>query len=86
MARFIGTDKRSKMAMSFFPIEGSLQKKWVVDLFSNTPSPKPIFQKSANRLRTEVFSQPAVLRVGDVALCCACGKAILLTRCYMQAF
>jgi len=22
------------------------------------------------------------LRVGDVALCCACGKAILLTRCY----
>jgi len=22
-----------------------------------------------------------VLRVGDVALCCACGKAILLTRC-----
>ena len=23
-----------------------------------------------------------VLRVGDVALCCACGKAILLTRCY----
>jgi len=21
------------------------------------------------------------LRVGDVALCCACGKAILLTRC-----
>jgi hypothetical protein len=21
-------------------------------------------------------------RVGDVALCCACGKAILLTRCY----
>jgi hypothetical protein len=24
-----------------------------------------------------------VLRVGDVALCCACGKAILLTRCYV---
>jgi hypothetical protein len=23
-----------------------------------------------------------VLRVGDDALCCACGKAILLTRCY----
>jgi hypothetical protein len=23
-----------------------------------------------------------VLRVGDVALSCACGKAILLTRCY----
>jgi hypothetical protein len=22
------------------------------------------------------------LRVGDVALCCACGKVILLTRCY----
>jgi hypothetical protein len=22
------------------------------------------------------------LRVGDAALCCACGKAILLTRCY----
>jgi len=22
------------------------------------------------------------LRVGDVALFCACGKAILLTRCY----
>jgi len=22
------------------------------------------------------------LHVGDVALCCACGKAILLTRCY----
>ena len=21
-------------------------------------------------------------RVGDVALCCACGRAILLTRCY----
>ena len=27
-----------------------------------------------------------VLRVGDVALCCACGKAILLTRCYKQYF
>ena len=27
-----------------------------------------------------------VLRVGDVALCCACGKAILLTRCYEQGF
>jgi hypothetical protein len=26
------------------------------------------------------------LRVGDVALCCACGKAILLTRCYLLAF
>jgi hypothetical protein len=24
---------------------------------------------------------PNGLRVGDVALCCACGKAILLTRC-----
>jgi hypothetical protein len=27
-----------------------------------------------------------VLRVGDVALCCACGKAILLTRCYGLVF
>ena len=26
-----------------------------------------------------------VLRVGDVALCCACGKVILLKRCYGQA-
>jgi hypothetical protein len=26
------------------------------------------------------------LRVGDVALCCACGKAILLTRCYHQCY
>ena len=26
------------------------------------------------------------LRVGDVALCCACGKVILLTRCYKQCF
>jgi hypothetical protein len=26
------------------------------------------------------------LRVGDVALCCACGKAILLTRCYRLGF
>jgi len=25
-----------------------------------------------------------VLRVGDVASCCACGKAILLTRCCSQ--
>jgi hypothetical protein len=24
------------------------------------------------------------LRAGDVALCCACGKAILLARCYGQ--
>ena len=24
------------------------------------------------------------LRVGDVALCCACGKAILLTRCFKR--
>jgi RNA polymerase-binding transcription factor DksA len=23
------------------------------------------------------------LRVGDVALCCACGKAISLARCYL---
>ena len=28
---------------------------------------------------------PNVLRVGDVALSCACGKAILLTRCYRLA-
>jgi hypothetical protein len=27
------------------------------------------------------ISEHNVLRVGDVALCCACGKAILLTRC-----
>jgi len=24
------------------------------------------------------------LRVGDVALCCACGKAMALARCYAQ--
>jgi len=29
----------------------------------------------------EVIRQSDVLRVGEVALCCACGKAILLTRC-----
>jgi hypothetical protein len=27
-----------------------------------------------------------VLRVGDDALCCACGKAILLTRYYKMLF
>jgi len=27
-----------------------------------------------------------VLRVGDVALCCACRKVILLIRCYKQYF
>jgi hypothetical protein len=27
-----------------------------------------------------------VLRVGDVDLCCSCGKAILLTRCYQGVF
>jgi len=26
------------------------------------------------------------LRVGDIALCCACGRAILLTRCYALYF
>jgi len=30
----------------------------------------------------EVIRQSDGLRVGDVALCCTCGKAILLTRCY----
>ena len=34
--------------------------------------------------RKAVFSQPDVLRVGDIAFCCDCGKAILLTRCYGQ--
>ncbi len=37
--------------------------------------------KKANGLKNEVFSQPVGLRVGDVALCCACGEAISLTRC-----
>ncbi len=27
---------------------------------------------------------PNGMSVSDVALCCACGKAILLTRCYSQ--
>lgn len=36
--------------------------------------------------RKAVFSQPDGLRVGDVALCCACGKAILLTRCYRLVY
>ena len=46
------------------------------------------FVKRKALLSTENFfrSRPGPLttnglRVGDVALCCACGKAILLTRC-----
>jgi len=56
--------------------------EWGIDIFQLGKNKKRNAGNGLAKLGIKLWTiAHNVLRVGDVALCCACGKAILLTRC-----